>query len=105
MKRYEHQPRKNILADPFIREEMKVRIENETKSAKSFPPSKGRDALLDLLSGKALSRKRAILAYCCRCQNGYKNGKIDCENKTCPHYTYMPYGKMMIKYVRPDRRK
>lgn len=105
VKRYEHQPRKNILADPFIREQMKDRIEMEMKCAQSFPPSKGRDALLDMLDGKALSRTRAILAYCCRCQYGYKDGKKDCENKTCPHYTYMPYGKMSTKYVRPDRRK
>jgi len=40
-----------------------------------------------------VTRTMAILAFCHECMGFYQDGKIDCENKVCPLYFYMPYRK------------
>lgn len=42
---------------------------------------------------KSVTRKFAIEAVCHECLGYYADGKQDCENPTCPLYTYMPYRK------------
>lgn len=38
-----------------------------------------------------VTRKNAIIAHCHQCMGYYLDGKIDCENVSCPLYSYMPY--------------
>lgn len=40
-----------------------------------------------------VTRMMAILANCHQCMGFYKDGKVDCENESCPLYTFMPYRK------------
>ncbi len=40
------------------------------------------------------TRKECIEHACHGCEGFYTDGKVDCENITCPLYTYMPYKKL-----------
>lgn len=41
-----------------------------------------------------VTRKTAIELQCHECMGHYADGKIDCENRGCPLYTYMPYRRL-----------
>ena len=60
-----------------------------------LPRHIGRAEYLTYLRGEYLSPKRRILAECYRCNNGYVDGALDCENPECPLYGIMPYKHRM----------
>jgi hypothetical protein len=37
--------------------------------------------------------RQSIYAKSYECMNGYTDGKVDCEIRSCPLYIYMPYRK------------
>jgi hypothetical protein len=43
---------------------------------------------------KPPTRKQCQDAACWECLGFYSDGKQDCENVRCPHYSYMPYRKL-----------
>ncbi len=51
----------------------------------------GRSELIALLSGKRLSSKKRIVAFCYDCCGYYADGKEDCANTLCPLHVDMPY--------------
>ncbi len=59
--------------------------------------SGGKTALLKYLRGEKISRPAAVKAKCCDCMGYYADGRVDCENPTCPLYPYMPYRGKNIK--------
>ena len=38
-----------------------------------------------------VTRSEAILQHCWQCMGYYSDGRNDCENLSCPLYTFMPY--------------
>lgn len=69
------------------------------------PQSKGRELLKKHLSGVVLTRAQAVTAFCCNCCGNYADGRIDCENYTCPLYRFMPYGRFRKRYIRKERKE
>lgn len=63
------------------------------ESIQRSPLSKGKAELLAHMAGKRLSFKKACLAKCFECCNGYIDGKVDCGITDCPLYARMPYAK------------
>lgn len=57
----------------------------------------GRKEYQRFVEGKKLSPKRAALARCYWCMNGYVDGKNDCGITDCPLYRYMPYASSTIE--------
>ena len=53
--------------------------------------AKGKQELLNHLSGEKLSYKQAIQAMCYQCTGFYIGGKEPCSVKTCPLFPFMPY--------------
>lgn len=43
---------------------------------------------------KKPTRTGAQLAMCHECLGYYQDGKMDCENVRCPHYSWQPYRKL-----------
>ena len=68
--------------------------------------AQGKTEYIRYLQGEAITRKEAMLAMCYQCSNLYLDGRLDCENKTCPLYPYMPYAKQTgQKQVRSGKKK
>jgi len=53
--------------------------------------ARGRQELIKFYSGKRLTQRQAIAAYCYQCMSYYADGKGDCGDKDCPLHQYMPY--------------
>jgi len=53
--------------------------------------AQGRSEYIAHLSGKRLTRDRAIRAKCYDCMGYFADGKVDCEQTNCPLYPFMPY--------------
>lgn len=45
---------------------------------------------------KHLSRADAMAAFCADCMGNYLDGRMDCKNKRCPLYEYMPFRKLTV---------
>jgi hypothetical protein len=55
--------------------------------------AKGRKELIEHLTGKMLTPRKAILSKCYECMNAYADGKVDCNIPDCSLYPFMPYRK------------
>lgn len=80
--------RVNLVNNPSYQNDVE-RIEQ----LRDAPLSGGRDLLIAHFMGVKLTRAEAMLAFCCDCMGFYKDGRVDCENPSCPHYSWMPYRK------------
>ncbi len=49
---------------------------------------KGQKEYEKFRSGARLTRKEAIAALCYEC-NGFEEGNVDCEGRSCPLYQFM----------------
>ena len=56
----------------------------------------GRDLQIKNLKGEILTTGAAIKAKCYDCMNMYSDGKVSCNVKACPLFSYMPYNKEKI---------
>ena len=87
---------------------MRWRLSNEAQATSAQPTGAGRSMdkitvdgpvaigkpqLIKHLNGKRLTFKGAILAKCYECMGFFRDGKIDCQIKTCPLYPFQPYRK------------
>lgn len=66
-------------------------------SVKKGKSRKGKRDLVNHLTGKPLTPKQAIAAFCYECSGFYSDAVPDCKNETCPLYQYMPYNPNRIK--------
>ena len=51
----------------------------------------GRAELNKYRKGKRLTSRQSIVARCCHCMSGYREGTWDCLNMDCPLHPFMPY--------------
>ena len=51
----------------------------------------GRAELTKYRKGKPLTSGQSIVARCCHCMSGYREGTWDCLNMDCPLHPFMPY--------------
>jgi hypothetical protein len=58
-----------------------------------YPNSRGMTLLRKYRSGGTLTARQAILANCCECMGYYVDGRINCDQPSCPFYKWMPYPK------------
>lgn len=63
--------------------------------------AQGRAELIAHLSGKRLTRDRAIRAFCYYCAGWFQDGKFDCKQSDCPLYPFMPYSPAINAPVAP----
>ena len=75
------------------------------ESIKRSPRSKGKKELETYMGGGKLSYRKAIIAKCFECMNGYIDGMEDCGIKTCPLYPSMPYRPASAKIPRKQPRQ
>jgi len=61
------------------------------------------------LDGKPLTLGQAVKAKCADCMGNYADGRVSCENPTCPLFAFMAYNPHKTKRskrgrvkVRPD---
>lgn len=47
-----------------------------------------------MADNKKPTRKEVQETHCWLCSGHYMDGRVDCENRVCPSYTYMPYRKL-----------
>ena len=67
---------------------------------------KGRKEYQKFLNKEPLSYKSAILAQCYVCYtDGADTGELDCLNRDCPLYIFMPYNPNKRKKVLTDEQK
>lgn len=99
--------KESVLKDPRIAMAEKLAIEKSLRLLNSAPASKGKSLLLKHFNGKPLTPIEMIEAKCCVCRvtGMYKDGRVDCEQYLCPLYPRMPYGQMVKRYIRKERRK
>lgn len=90
------------LSDDTIR--MSERISSKLQMVSDAPASTGRTLYLKYLNGHKLNARQSVIAFCFDCMGFYHDGRHDCESYLCPHYPFMPYGKMRKRYIRPERR-
>ena len=68
----------------------KDRLEDIKRLGKRF---RGRRELIAHYQGKALTIRQAVAAQCYDCQGYMNEGAIDCDEKDCVFYPWMPYRK------------
>ncbi|GAA5262362.1 hypothetical protein KTGMC3_P1077 [Methanocalculus sp. MC3] len=54
----------------------------------------GRTEYIKILKGQYCTQRERILAKCFDCAGFYADGGVDCQNKTCPLYKFMPYRRI-----------
>jgi len=85
-----------LLHRPMYKE-MYMEIEQIKRYGKE---AKGRKELIEYLTGKRLTPRKAILGKCYECMNAYADGKVDCNISDCSLYPFMPYrkgGKLVLR--------
>jgi hypothetical protein len=55
--------------------------------------AKGKREFEKFKKGEKLTYKQSVYANCYECMSGYYDGKVDCEVKNCPLYTFIPFVK------------
>jgi hypothetical protein len=76
----------------MIKELVKEEIINSHQElTKNGVLAKGKRELGAHLRGEKLTPLQALFAKCYECMCGYIDGRRDCESKSCPNYSRMPY--------------
>ena len=65
--------------------------------------AKGRQQYEKIKNGEILSVLNHLKSYCYGCCQGYVDGIVDCENKDCELYAYMPYGQIVKNKKKKER--
>ena len=79
------------------RRDFGVDREQYFKAVRKGKERQGKRYLMAHLEGKDLTQRQAIYAMCYDCMGFYDDGMRDCEIRTCPLHSFMPYN--------PNKRK
>lgn len=70
--------------------------------AKFGKECQGKKEYTKFLQGEPINRNAAIKAKCYDCCGYFEDGRVDCQNHTCPLYSYFPYSSDKSQAVRKN---